>query len=132
MNRLINFAKLWFSKFTGLFPSQLPVGVSEFDSWAERIVKTYELEALADAQSLKFVLANVILHLDQSIAHASDWYMAKRLLKAASNQVSSYKFQEIKQYQEEARAKEQAAAKLQQTEATVSQPEASNVIPVSH
>lgn len=109
--------KKFYSKVRGRFESPLPRGMTEFNAWADSIIETYDIEGLADKDSLRFVLANIILELKPDAAFVSKWLMARRLLKAASNQVASGVFQEIKAKQKEAQA--QAAAKPAEATATL-------------
>jgi len=90
-----------------LAENPLPVGMAEFNAFAERIITA--AGQFADYDSMKWALANMILHADNNKAAFSDQYFIDRLRKAAANQVASAVFQEIKTKQAEA-----AAQKLQE------------------
>ena len=91
----------------------LPVGLTEFNAFAARIIA--QAGAFADEDSMKFALATSIIHADASKGSLPDSFFINRLRKAAANQVASQVFQDIK-------AKQQAAqeAAKQQAEATPS------------
>lgn len=79
--------KKWF------FKSRLPVGVEEFDEWANSVIA---LTPLPNNESIHFALATIILELDKSEGRISKQKMADLLTKAAANQVAAYVFQKIK------------------------------------
>lgn len=74
----------------------LPIGLEEFHSWAERIIKKADLPATLESQ--KYTLANLILHMKPTEAFCEDLYFINCLRKAAANQVADYYRQ--KEYQE--------------------------------
>lgn len=86
----------------------LPVGMAEFNDFADRIIKL--AGPYADEDSMKFALASVVIHADATRAHYSDSYFLERLRKSAANQVASQVFQDIKIKQAEQLAKQQAEA----------------------
>lgn len=85
----------------------LPVGMKEFNEFADRIIT--KAGPYADEDSMRFALASIVIHADATKAHYSDTYFLERLRKSAANQVASQVFQEIKQKQADA-AKQQAEA----------------------
>lgn len=91
----------------------LPVGMTEFNEFADRIISL--AGKFADEDSMKWVLASSILHADAKKSRFSDQYFIDVLNRAAANQVASGVMQEIK----ERKAKQEAEAK-QQAEATAS------------
>lgn len=100
-------AKLFQSK-----PRPLPVGLTEFNAFADRIIEM--AGRFADDDSLKFALATSIIHADASKGSIPDKFFVERLRKAAANQVASQVFQDIKVKQA---AEQQAAQEKQQAEA---------------
>lgn len=64
----------------------LPVGVTEFHEWADRIISGAMLTATPESQ--KFALANVLLNLGPTIAYETDLYFIHVLRKHAVNQVA--------------------------------------------
>lgn len=95
-------------------PRKLPVGMTEFENWSERIISLSG--PFADADSMKFALASQIMHLGAQKSSVADQYFIRSMRKAAANQVASQVFQDIKIKQQEA----QKAAQ-QQAEATALQ-----------
>lgn len=94
----------------GHLPTAIPVGLTEFHTWADSIIDDYDLTALADRDSMKFVLATTVMRLDPDKASKPKYHFVKILRNAASKQVSSAVFQNIKQKQAEATANAQAVA----------------------
>jgi hypothetical protein len=64
----------------------LPLGMTEFDEWSDRIISGAMLTA--DIQSQKFALAEMITHIKPTEDHCTDAYFIKALRKVASNQVA--------------------------------------------
>ncbi len=67
-------------------PRPLPMGVTEFHEWSDRIISGALVPA--DKPSLKFALAEMIMHLKPTEDHCSDAYFIKCLRKGATNQVA--------------------------------------------
>lgn len=95
-------------------PTKLPVGIPEFEEWANSILDISG--RFADENSMKFMLATTIMHADAKHGYLPKMYFVTRLRKAAANQVASQVFHDIKTKQAELAA--QAAA-----EATVETPD---------
>lgn len=103
--------KLLLKRMLSLLPSKLPVGLSQFDPWANSII---ELSGqFADLDSMKFALASQVLHLGAQRSSVPKNFFVQSMRKAAANQVASQVFQDIKQRQLEAQK-----AVQQQAEAT--------------
>jgi len=64
----------------------LPLGVAEFHEWSDRIIASAMLPA--DAQSQKFALAEMIMHIKPTEDHCNDGFFIKSLRKGAANQVA--------------------------------------------
>lgn len=64
----------------------LPIGLTEFHEWSERIISGAMLPADVDSQ--KFALANEIMHCGPNVAFEQDAYFIHRLRKYAANQVA--------------------------------------------
>lgn len=88
-------------------PRKLPVGVTQFNTFCDRIIAL--AGPYADKDSMRFAIASVIIHSDATRSRYSDSYFLERLRKSAANQVASQVFQDIKNAQIEA-AKQQAEA----------------------
>lgn len=112
---VINKLKVLFQLWRGYFPSPLPQGRSEFESWSQSIIDIYKPSA--DDLSIKFALATMLLHLEPSQSDVPKRYFAKRLRKAAAAQVGATLLHEIKENQRidlEKRQKEAIELKQQQ------------------
>ena len=96
-----------------LAPTKLPVGMTEFNTWADSII---ELSGnYADADSMRFAIATMVLHLGAQKSSVPKNYFVRSLRKTAANQVAQGVFQEIKLKQLEAA---KLAAAKQQSEDT--------------
>lgn len=115
MNGLIKKIKRLARQVRGLFPSRLPQGMDEFSAWADSIQNTYTLPTV-DTDSIRFVLASIILRLGPTAAYASKFYFALSLKAAGTKQVAGAQFQEIKLRQQEAQKQKQAEATAQDTQ----------------
>lgn len=91
---------LLIKKLLSYFPTKLPVGMTEFHAWADEIIKL--TGKIADEDSLKFALANMVMHLKSDLAHVSKNYFVNSLRKGAANQVASQVFLDIKLKQKQA------------------------------
>lgn len=67
-------------------PRPLPMGVTEFHSWSDRIIAGAMVPA--DHPSLKFALAEMIMHLKPTQDFCEDAYFIHCLRKGAVNQVA--------------------------------------------
>lgn len=94
------------------FPTALPVGMTEFNAWADSIVEL--TGPIADRDSLIWVASQEIMRLPPGHARVSKRQIVNTLRKFATNQLAAAKVNEIKAAQEAAR---QAAA-LKQVEDT--------------
>jgi hypothetical protein len=74
----------------------LPVGVTEFHDWSDRIIKAAGLPSRLEDQ--KYVLANVICNnCGPAVAFESDAYFIAYLRKVAANQVADEMRKRIKE-----------------------------------
>lgn len=98
-------------------PRNLPVGMSDFEKWSDRII--LQSGQFANADSMRFALASQIIHLSPQKSKVPDQYFIRSMRKAAANQIASQVFQDIKARQEEAQRKaKEAADTANQSEAT--------------
>lgn len=84
-----------------LKPRPLPMGRTEFDDWAARIISgalvPHEEAREEDfIKSQRFVLASMVLHLGPTESHKPDAFFIHSLRKVAINQVCHAIAQEIK------------------------------------
>lgn len=102
----------WFKrtayKAIGFFPTGLPQGMAAFEKWASRIIFTYQ--PAADDNSVRWALANMIMHLGHTDSHKPWRYFAKALHKAAANQIAAGVFNEIKEKQKQQQLEQQQKA----------------------
>jgi len=85
MKVLISKLKRLARRLKALFPSLLPQGVSDFDSWANDILDIYQMP---NNDSTKFALAVMITHLPPTQAYKPKHYFGMTLLKGASTQIA--------------------------------------------
>lgn len=84
----------WFTKRKLTEKRPLPVGVTEFHEWSDRIISGACLPATPD--SLKFALANILINLPPNLAFEEDVYFIHCLRKSAANQVADFVRTEIR------------------------------------
>lgn len=85
-------------------PRPLPMGQREFVEWSERIISG-ALIPTDDKESLRAILATMIMALGDTESHKPDAYFIHKLRKAAANEVANANFQAIKKRKtEEAQA----------------------------
>jgi hypothetical protein len=107
--------RLFLLRLLSLFPSKLPIGMTEFEKWSSEVIEL--TGPIADTDSLKFALCSMILHKGPDRNGVSPGSMPKNffvqgLRKSAANQVASQVFQDIKiKQQEEAKRKQEEASK---------------------
>lgn len=125
---IVNTLKNLLQRVRAFFPSALPQGRTEFDTWANSIVAIY---AMPDNDSVRFALATMILHLPSTKSRVSKEFFGRSLQKSCSNQVAAALMQELKEKQQaEFKAQQEKAAleaQIQkQAEVTAVPAEASN------
>lgn len=100
-------------------PSKLPVGMAEFNTWADSIINLLPagLEGVP-TDDKKFVIASTVQRLDPSSNYKPKVYFVKILHSAAAKQVAGQVFLEIKERQ---KAALEATKANQPAEVTASQ-----------
>jgi hypothetical protein len=73
----------------------LPLGRTEFETWSDRIISGACIPG-ATHESIKFVLADQLLHLGPTVDCETDLYFIKCLRKFAVNQVADTMRREIR------------------------------------
>lgn len=98
-------------QFLGLFPTSLPVGVTEFNTWVDSFFETYDL-ATDDKDSIAHALATNIMHLGPQVHRKSKHYFYKTIQAGAAKQIAHNAFREIqiKKQEEQRLAAEKANA----------------------
>jgi hypothetical protein len=109
MAKAMAFCKFCWLKLQSYFPTALPKGMAEFESWAQKV---YILSGkLIKYEHMKFVLATQIIHMDAKTSKVPMNVFVRLTHKAAANQIASAVFQDIKtQQQEEAKKAAQQEA----------------------
>jgi hypothetical protein len=72
----------------------LPVSMTEFDEWADRIISAARMTATHE--SMKFSLATMITALGDTEAAKEDVFFIQKLHKSAANQIAVAKMEEIR------------------------------------
>jgi hypothetical protein len=106
MNKYLEKVYKVFRKIYFFFPTPLPRGMAEFESWAKDIIDTY---SLPDNDSVRFAFATQILHSDSSQAFKPKRYFVLQTLKGMSNQIACGVMQDLKEKQAAQAAAEKAA-----------------------
>lgn len=106
------------------FPSKVPTGMTAYRKWQEEIIAL--VGPIADERSLRWAIANMVMHAPSDGAFLSKQYFVKRLIKTAANQLSAQVFQDIKAEQEAEQQAAQLASVTKQAEATAEPQVASN------
>ncbi len=106
--------RIYFNRFLGLFPQALPVGVTAFDAYVDRIRATYPLPT-NDADSIKFAIASRILGFGPMKSTASPYSFVLNIRAACAKQIAGNAFQEIKLNQ---KAQQLAEAEAQKAAVT--------------
>ncbi len=78
------------------FPSKLPTGLAEFNTWADSFDEIYDLPT-RDKDSLKHVLSSGLINKGPTTTHMPKEYFYKLMVGAASKQVAAHVFQVIQQ-----------------------------------
>lgn len=76
----------------------LPLGRAEFEEWSTRIIRAAQIPGATD-ESLKFALAEMVLHVKPTQSFEKDAHFVHSLRKGAANQVAHTIFQELKKAQ---------------------------------
>lgn len=98
----------------------LPVGMTEFNEWADRIISGALIDVERDSQL--YALATMIMQLGPHESHKEDAYFIHGLRKSAANQIADAKRRElyaVKKAKEDEEKAKQAAAANPEAEATL-------------
>lgn len=109
------------------FPSALPIGITEFETWAEDIVSTYGFARSVELnRSYRWILASSMTTLGPTAAYKSKYYFFLVIQAASAKEIAGGTMYNIKQEQiaEQKAIREAAAAAQKLLEATTT-PEAS-------
>lgn len=96
MKALLLKIKKFVHLFRAMFPSALPNGMSEFDTWANDIIDLYNFP---NNDSIRFALASMIMHSGPTDAYKSKFYFSLMIKSSMAKQIAGAQFQEIKNRQ---------------------------------
>lgn len=99
------------AQIRGLLSTALPKGATEFDSFCDSILSTYDIP---NFPSYRRTIASLIMHLGPTTTHVPKVFFARSIRKAMANQVAFDKIQQLK--------KEEQALLDKKPEATTSEP----------
>lgn len=85
-----------FKQLQGRFATKLPVGVTEFEAWADSFSKIYDLPT-SDQDSIRHVLASMIINFPPGVMKAPKYYFYKTIVGSCVKQVAGSVFQNIQQ-----------------------------------
>ena len=74
----------------------LPLGRMEFEAWSDRIIELAQIPG-ATKESLKFAVAEMVLHVKPTQSFESYGHFVHQLRKGAANQVAHSVFVELKE-----------------------------------
>ncbi len=121
----LNAIKTALKKIRGAFPTSLPQGMEEYNSFVNDLIDTYK--PAADERSIRFAISAMIMRLGPTEASKSKRYFALALHKGAAAQVANQVMIDLKTEQEaamkaaqEAYQAEQAAKAAQESEQATS------------
>jgi hypothetical protein len=90
------FVKVWYWKRKFNIVHPLPMGMQEFQFWADRIISVAQVPGLT-RDSSEFCLAGMIMTLKPTEAWVSDGYFINALRKQASTEIAYGRINDIKQ-----------------------------------
>lgn len=105
MSIVLQKLKRYFKQFKGLFPSTLPTGVPQFESFIDELTETYDLPTKRRSD-VAYVIATMIINSSTGSPYRSLHSFARAIRVAAAKQVAGNAFHEI---QLAAKAAQQAA-----------------------
>lgn len=120
----LTFIKKALNKLYCLLPTALPRGMTEFETWADSIITTYDFP---NNDSVRFALATMIIHSGPQDDAKPKYQFARAVRASMSKQIAGGVFQDIKTRQIEAQKAE--AAKLAEVTA---QSAVANVQPIQN
>lgn len=113
MNEIFQRVGKFFQRLLARFPTAVPMGVSDFNDWADSIINLY---GFPNNDSVRFALATIIMHLGPTAAYKSKHYFAVTIKAAAAKQVAGQVFQDLKAKQQAKQEADKAAQTQPQAE----------------
>lgn len=99
-------------RLRGQFPTSLPRGMTELESFVTDIFSTY---GFADSPHYRHAIATMILHLDTLCDKKSKAYFARAVRKSQANEVAFEMLQQLKEQEEKKKAELKALEELPPT-----------------
>lgn len=96
MKNLLNKIKKVVKLVKAFFPSPVPNGMKEFDTWSLDIIDTYNFP---NNDSIRSALAVMIMHDGPTAAYRSKFHWSLMIKASMAKQIASGQFQEIKNRQ---------------------------------
>ncbi len=87
-----------FKHTRGFFPSALPVGVDQFNGFADSI---FDLYGLPNLPSYKHAIASIVMHLGPTTAYKSKFFFSLTIKKSMANQIAYEVIQSLKKLENE-------------------------------
>ena len=78
------------------FPSKLPVGIPEFNAWADSFNDIYDLPT-KDRDSIRVVLSSTIINMGSITVSRPKYHFYRAIVAAAAKQVAGAIFHDIQQ-----------------------------------
>lgn len=105
--------KLAFKRLFSYVPTDLPVGLPQYNAWLNSIVEL--AGPIADEASIKWVISNEVMRMNSSRSRAAKNTFVRILRKYAANQLAAHTVNVLKAEEDAKRAASQAA-QLQKAE----------------
>lgn len=106
MNNIVTAFKRFGGLLLSLLPTPVPTGMTEFDTWSQSIIDTFQFKA--DDESVRFTLATMIMHQGPLSAYVPKLKFALMMKATMAKQIAAAQFQQIKQRQNDAEAARKA------------------------
>lgn len=108
----------YFARILGRFPSKLPASGSQFKTFADSILWTYDLP---NNMSYHGAIAKMVMHLGPTTHRKPKYYFAQSVMKAQANEVAYGMIQAIKNEMER-EDRERAVKQQEETAQKVGSP----------
>lgn len=121
MKLILKYTVKYYNRIRAFFPSQIPQGLTEFESWATSII---EMADVPNNDSIRWSLATMVLHLNPTECYKPKEYFIRSLKKSAACEIAAYLMRELKakQMAQVEEAKKAAEAAAQQTVVVSNEP----------
>lgn len=109
--KIFNKIKRYFYIMTDFRATRLPVGLTAFNNWCDRLLFTYFPEDVTPPleDSFRFSVASMVLHLEMDQNKIPNRYFGKAIQKGAANEVASFVMRDRKAKRDALIAAQQAA-----------------------